>query len=377
MGNVNSQADVHVAQRFGDGPGNDAPEARVLGPRPVPAVETSPGNLVPQPGAVDGLPLTGTVSWQRPGGDVNQGSSSGLRWLQGGAERSTQPVPTMVHAYTIKNDLNVRKKSVRLVRDPENPQQFLLEFVFDATCSGLCTVFFMAKDLTNRTTRVEQFHVEPLEPVPPVPTPFEAGMGQRYRQNSHRGFVPSRYRESFLFEQNPAKLAKHRYPIVILLQRLESAEDLAKSGHRQVQQSAGRSTDTDPNEGSLVRFQATYVTLCMPPKGLELADEIPVKVVQQKILVDGTIYELQEIYGIEERMASADDSDAAAAEAEHDDLCIICMTDPRDTTVLPCRHLCLCVDCAQLLRVRSDRCPICRSPVDSLLHIRNLRANAR
>ena len=35
------------------------------------------------------------------------------------------------------------------------------------------------------------------------------------------------------------------------------------------------------------------------------------------------------------------------AEAE-DRLCVICLVNERDTTVLPCRHMCMCHECAQV-----------------------------
>lgn len=54
--------------------------------------------------------------------------------------------------------------------------------------------------------------------------------------------------------------------------------------------------------------------------------------------------------------------------------CVICMSALRDTTVLPCRHMCLCGSCAETMRsrvqYRSYRCPICRERVSSLLQIR-------
>lgn len=53
--------------------------------------------------------------------------------------------------------------------------------------------------------------------------------------------------------------------------------------------------------------------------------------------------------------------------------CVICMSEMRDTAVLPCRHMCLCGGCAETMRsavqYRSYRCPICRERVSSLLQI--------
>jgi Zinc finger, C3HC4 type (RING finger) len=48
---------------------------------------------------------------------------------------------------------------------------------------------------------------------------------------------------------------------------------------------------------------------------------------------------------------------------------VICLVNDRDTTVLPCRHMCMCHECAQELRKQTSKCPICRNHVESLLHI--------
>ena len=37
---------------------------------------------------------------------------------------------------------------------------------------------------------------------------------------------------------------------------------------------------------------------------------------------------------------------------------MVCLENPRDTSVLPCRHLCLCLECAKALRFQSNKCPI-------------------
>lgn len=53
--------------------------------------------------------------------------------------------------------------------------------------------------------------------------------------------------------------------------------------------------------------------------------------------------------------------------------CVICMSDMRDTLILPCRHLCLCSNCAESLRYQASMCPICRVRFRALLQIRAMR----
>uniref|UniRef100_A0A2I3GBE3 E3 ubiquitin-protein ligase n=1 Tax=Nomascus leucogenys TaxID=61853 RepID=A0A2I3GBE3_NOMLE len=53
--------------------------------------------------------------------------------------------------------------------------------------------------------------------------------------------------------------------------------------------------------------------------------------------------------------------------------CVVCLSDLRDTLILPCRHLCLCTSCADTLRYQANNCPICRLPFRALLQIRAVR----
>ncbi|CAM9998197.1 unnamed protein product [Scytosiphon promiscuus] len=43
--------------------------------------------------------------------------------------------------------------------------------------------------------------------------------------------------------------------------------------------------------------------------------------------------------------------------------CVICLTDPKDTLLLPCRHLCVCTECFRHV----DKCPVCRSAFDNYI----------
>lgn len=52
-----------------------------------------------------------------------------------------------------------------------------------------------------------------------------------------------------------------------------------------------------------------------------------------------------------------------AAAAEEEGMCVVCLDAKRSVLLLPCRHLCCCGDCSQLLQARAAPCPMCRQDV--------------
>ena len=71
---------------------------------------------------------------------------------------------------------------------------------------------------------------------------------------------------------------------------------------------------------------------------------------------------LQELYGLENKQKPKEETTPANREGEEDsdgedDLgaeCVICITDIKDTLLLPCRHLCLCSSCGQSVMCCND-----------------------
>ena len=65
-------------------------------------------------------------------------------------------------------------------------------------------------------------------------------------------------------------------------------------------------------------------------------------------------------------------SDNADCGSTDDSMCVVCYDGPKDTAVLPCKHLCACKDCAPALRA----CPICRQPAQGYLQLQGIAAQA-
>ena len=54
---------------------------------------------------------------------------------------------------------------------------------------------------------------------------------------------------------------------------------------------------------------------------------------------------------------------------EDDALCIICLTNLKDATIIhgATGHVCCCLVCAKTLEDRGDPCPICREPIQLVI----------
>lgn len=48
--------------------------------------------------------------------------------------------------------------------------------------------------------------------------------------------------------------------------------------------------------------------------------------------------------------------------------CVVCTDDAVSSLVLPCRHLCMCAECAvEVQRAEINRCPVCRGAIDRII----------
>lgn len=143
------------------------------------------------------------------------------------------------------------------------------------------------------------------------------------------------------------------------------------SGQHTVSLKGGRAIDTKrwPLEVFWKYRRGTNImpiVFCLSTEEMQLVTYLslegrPVQctVLRQKVVVGGAEYPIMEIYGLTQMT-----KDDAHDESSVGEPCVICLSEPRNTAVLPCRHLCVCEECAA--HVRGDRCPICRADVHSI-----------
>ena len=86
-------------------------------------------------------------------------------------------------------------------------------------------------------------------------------------------------------------------------------------------------------KGEGEQSQTTYAVLHANNEAALGKERIVPRCLRQKVLCQGRIYESQEVYG--------------AAQGAEDDPCVVCQTEPRECIILPCRHCCLCFECAK------------------------------
>eukprot|EP00760_Papus_ankaliazontas_P006700 PhM_4_TR13141/c0_g1_i1/m.58403 len=104
----------------------------------------------------------------------------------------------------------------------------------------------------------------------------------------------------------------------------------------------------------------------------------------QLLQVGTAVYKLEDVYGGEDSVTNnnnAVDSDGSPSPANNsggvelgtvipdseDNVCVVCLCEPKDTTVLPCRHMCLCMGCAEIVKAQTNKCPMCRQAIVQLV----------
>ncbi|XP_062447921.1 E3 ubiquitin ligase RNF157 isoform X1 [Rhea pennata] len=247
---------------------------------------------------------------------------------------------------TLRSLINIRKDTLRLVKCSEEVKapgeevskakvHYNVEFTFDTDARVAITIYYQASEefqngVASYIPKDNSLQSETVH--------YKRGVCQQFCMPSHT-VDPSEWAE----EELGFDLDREVYPMVVHAVVDEEDEHV---GHSHV---------------LLATFEKhADGTFCVKP-------------LKQKQVVDGVSYLLQEIYGIENKYNTQDSKVAEDEVSDNSAECVVCLSDVRDTLILPCRHLCLCNTCADTLRYQANNCPICRLPFRALLQIRAMR----
>ncbi|XP_045345644.1 E3 ubiquitin ligase RNF157 isoform X1 [Leopardus geoffroyi] len=247
---------------------------------------------------------------------------------------------------TLRSLINIRKDTLRLVKCAEEVKtlgeeagrakvHYNVEFTFDTDARVAITIYYQA---TEEFQNGIASYIPKDNSLQSETVHYKRGVGQQFCLPSHT-VDPSEWAE----EELGFDLDREVYPLVVHAVVDEGDEYF---GHCHV---------------LLGTFEKhTDGSFCVKP-------------LKQKQVVDGVSYLLQEIYGIENKYNTQDSKVAEDEVSDNSAECVVCLSDVRDTLILPCRHLCLCNTCADTLRYQANNCPICRLPFRALLQIRAMR----
>ncbi|KAM9004728.1 E3 ubiquitin ligase RNF157 isoform X1 [Sarcophilus harrisii] len=247
---------------------------------------------------------------------------------------------------TLRSLINIRKDTLRLVKCTEEVKtpgeevskakvHYNVEFTFDTDARVAITIYYQA---TEEFQNGIASYIPKDTSLQSETVYYKRGVCQQFCLPSH-AVDPSEWAE----EELGFDLDREVYPMVVHAVVDEGDEHF---GHCHV---------------LLATFEKhTDGTFCVKP-------------LKQKQVVDGVSYLLQEIYGIENKYNTQDSKVAEDEVNDNSAECVVCLSDVRDTLILPCRHLCLCNTCADTLRYQANNCPICRLPFRALLQIRAMR----
>ncbi|XP_059311886.1 probable E3 ubiquitin-protein ligase LUL4 [Lycium ferocissimum] len=239
-------------------------------------------------------------------------------------------------AKKVRSGVNVHKGSLKLELDEHNPHQHLVSFVFDALFDGNITVFYFVKEEPHCRFVPIYPHVHV-----PITVPFQRGLGQKFRQPSGTGIDLG-----FFEMEDLSELSSDENVFHLVITATTCLPSVLTEDHI-----------SDTLHKTSLHMQISQAVLEKDHEGA-----LRVRITRQILWVDNVRYELHELYGIGN---SGPDYENNGSGKE----CVICMTERKDTAVLPCRHLCMCNGCANTLRLQSNRCPICRQPFEELLEI--------
>lgn len=259
----------------------------------------------------------------------NNGAPAAMALSSLGIPLPPVPQPTLLMSQVLRNPAHLRGKSITLMPG-QHGEPTTLSFNFDSLAPCVVTVYRSALLVPAIQCGWE---VESAAWSSP-PAPFPPGLGQSHSVDWEPLLQSQAVSDTFESD------AKH-CPLLVEL-RIEEVVD-----------------------AHVVTFTPSVEwTICqLLTARSRSVGKSRVEVVSQQFC-DGSnqALELLELFGSEPATDGTSLQD-----------CIVCQSEPRDTAVLPCRHMCLCGRCADYIRTRTQhssyKCPICREKIGRMMRL--------
>lgn len=288
-------------------------------------------------------------------------------------QRVLNLTPPVKRTKTLKSPISLNKNSLKLIQT-DQPGVYNLQFNFDSICDGKLKIYYCAREVISKDSSFKYETVSkhkndillegsnsfPLDNLKDYAVhKFSKGSNMEFITNEDQQLNTNIYDEKILtlnaFTNSGSDGGYHD-------DSDSDSEETSIQSRSSTQQHQHHDTsndiipiviilkpylDKEMITDKTLNAHITYATLLKCNDGIYEA-----KVVQQKVIIGGLPYIIHDIFGMDE-----------------DQECVICMTEIRNTLVLPCRHMCLCHSCAETIKHQSVKCPICRGPVKALLKL--------
>lgn len=286
-------------------------------------------------------------SRQRNGREGPEGDQEAIAGTQdgnaapgGGPEDKALRKPIPFKEPTMKASINLRKDSLKLTADTAKPGSYSLQFTTDCSKACIASVFIMAYEKEPAKSQQQlpaRLKSKITQRKPSITYKIEGGLNQVHVSPPGQGLQYDSI-EAVDLSAEAANL-KQIFPLIIRIQ-------------------------TVPNPGDSPEMAAANIEALTTFAALQPEDDgFNVQVLKQIIWMQGQPLVLNEVFDVVSGSSHNGNSQLAARD------CTICMDKSCDTLALPCRHLFACSTCAASFAEESNKCPICRQTVQSLLRL--------
>ena len=198
----------------------------------------------------------------------------------------------------------------------QTESSFTLDFQFDSLQDGSMSVYFFAAESINPKGVTECYYIDTQRYPSPVTKEFSSGLDQNCQALLEFDLNKFSLQELTFADSKT-------YPVIVELRNTDSVNIL---------------------ESSYIKFRLS-------------GSQWQAEMIKQKLTYGADVFVLNEIFG-------------HIGNEEETQECVVCLTNPKQTVIVPCDHMCLCNECANIMRSHYDsRCPMCRTAVQSLMHI--------